>query len=137
MLLTQASFSQNKVSLALSNISVNLDGNQFQGEDQKFPFQYGRSTPDQVVYSKDGTVIIASFKLTSPKTSRSELKNSSVNLNVNYKVEYAGSKRTKSAEHIYYFDANRQFESQETFSFKLNNYSVKVVKFSFKAQIIE
>jgi hypothetical protein len=123
--------------MSISNVNVTIGDKTGQGADFNFPFKYGSWSPKQTIYNNDGTVITASFKLVSQKTGRSEMKNSSVKLYVDYNVEHAGDKRSKSTEHIYYLDTERAFESSETFSFKPTRYDVRVVKLKFKGTLGE
>lgn len=123
--------------MSISSVQVTVGDKTGQGADFNFPFKYGSWSPKQTIYNNDGTVITAAFKLVSQKTGRSEMKNSSVKLYVDYAVEHAGDKRSKSTEHIYYLDTERAFESSETFSFKPTRYDVRLVKLKFKGSLVD
>lgn len=137
LLININSFSQEMHKLILSNITVTIDGKDFESDTKEVPFQYGKKSLDIVVYSADKTSIMASFKLKSASSNRSEIKNSSVELYTSYNAIYAGESRKKTTEKIYYFDQERSFETNETFSYKTNKYEVKVIKLKFKTQIID
>lgn len=123
--------------ISIDSITVKAGEQIINPEPVNFPFKYGSWSPKITMVNEGGTVIQASFRLNSPRTGRSEIKNSSVELNVKYEVGHAGTKRVKEAEHIYYLDAERAFNSEETFSFKPDKYTVKVVRLSFRAKISE
>ena len=137
LLINFTSFSQEKHKLILSNIKVTMDGKDFESTDKEIPFEYGKKSLDIVLYSADNTNITASFKLKSASTNRSEIKNSSVELYANYNAIHAGESRKKTTEKIYYFDQERSFETNETFSYKTNKYDVKVIKLKFKTQLVD
>jgi hypothetical protein len=130
-------FGQQGTNLTISDIKVQSNGQIMEGKSFHFPFIYGKWSPKQEIFNAEGTIVSAAFKLVSPRSGRSEVKNSSVEFFVAYTVIHAGERRDKKAEHIYYLDAARSFESQETFSFKPNRYDIKIVKLNFKAALGE
>ena len=121
----------------IEGTTVTFSGDTGTGANFNFPFSYGSWSPSQTLFSDKGTIIQASFKLVSQQNNRSELKNSSIKIFVNYSVQHAGVTRSKTTEHIYYFDAERKFTSTETFSFKPTKYDVRIVKLQFTAYLKE
>lgn len=123
--------------MSIREVTVTVGDKTGKGVDFNFPFRYGSWSPVQTIYTHEGTTITAAFKMVSPRTGRSEMKNSSVKLFVDYTVVHAGEKRTKSTEHIYYLDTKRAFESAETFSVKTTRYEVQVIRLKFKGVLGE
>lgn len=119
----------------VSETIVTIGGEEFKGPDFNFPFSYGSWSPRQTLYNNNGTVIMASFKLATNSTARSEVKNSSLRIMVKYTVEHAGDKREKTTEQIKYLDAERKFKTSESFSLKASKYDVRVVKIAFNGML--
>lgn len=119
----------------ISGTTVTIGGEEVKGTDFNFPFSYGSWSPRQTLYKNNGTVIMASFKLATNSTARSEVKNSSLRILVNYTVQHAGDKREKTTEQIKYLDAERTFNTSESFSLKASKYDVRVIKISFNGRL--
>ena len=114
---------------------VNVGGEEFTGTDFNFPFNYGSWSPRQTIYNNNGTVVMASFKLSMSNTHRSEVKSSGLKIMVEYTVEHNGERRVKQTEQIKYLDAERKFKTSENFTFKTSKYEVKVIKLSYNAEL--
>lgn len=133
-LMANTAYGQTPV-MNISGTTVTISGEEFKGTEFNFPFSYGSWSPRQTLYNNNGTVIMASFKLATNSTARSEIKNSALRILINYTVQHAGDKREKTTEQIKYLDADRTFNTSESFSLKAGKYDVRVIKIAYSGKL--
>jgi hypothetical protein len=127
---------QNMGSLKIKDIRVVIDNKEMNSADISYPFEWNKDSKEYLLYAGDNLSIVAKYKITTYKSSRSSLKNSALNVIIRYYTVMDEKKSKRRSEKIFYLDQKREFNVDELFTFK-NDYNTSSVKLTYTAELIE
>lgn len=127
---------QNLGSLKIKDIKVVIDNKEINTADISYPFEWNKDSKEYLLYAGNNLSIVAKYKITTYKSSRSSLKNSALNVIIRYYTVMNEKKSKRRSEKIFYLDQKREFNVDELFTFK-DGYNASSVKLTYTAELTE
>lgn len=121
--------------LFVSNALIEMNGIQVQGLSGSQPVIPGTAGAPYQLYVSDSLVVTAVFKISGRSSGRSDVKDSSLGLKIDYLVTYRGYENKKRVERVFYLDETRSFREKERFNLALDKYRNYIVRLEFEGQI--
>lgn len=137
LLLTCSVSAQEKGRITFKDITVELKGNSATGNAVDYPFIMGQTNNLYTLFSSDSLTINARYKMTANNNRRSQVKDSSVRLYIQYEINYKGYSTDKKVEKMYFLDDNRSFKEKEVFNLNTSKFSNTVVRISYSGTLSE
>ncbi|MFM8431617.1 MAG: hypothetical protein ACKOQ6_08560 [Bacteroidota bacterium] len=97
----------------------------------------GKTSDWYILYDTDTLRIKAQYKLTANNSGRSQTKDSSVKLNINYTVVYKGRQQERKVEKMFFLDDERKIDGEETFNITLSKYSNSVIRLGYSGRLTD
>ncbi|MFM7217280.1 MAG: hypothetical protein ACKO1U_04610 [Bacteroidota bacterium] len=89
------------------------------------------------LYDTDTLRIRAQYKLTANNSGRSQIKDSSVKLSIDYSVDFKGRNEGRKVEKMFYLDEERAFKGEEIFTITMSKYSNSVIRLKYGGRVTE
>lgn len=130
-------FAQEKGRIAFKKISVEVKGNTATGPDVDYPFIMGQTSNRYTLYSSDSLTINARYKMTADNNRRSQIKDSSVRLFIQYEISYRGLSTDKKVEKMYFLDDSRTFQEKDVFNLNSGKFSNTTIRINYSGTLSE
>ena len=127
---------QDMGALKIKDIKVVIDNKEINTADISYPFEWNKDSKEYLLYAGNNLSIVAKYKITTYKSSRSSLKNSALNVTIRYYTVMNEKKSKRRSEKIFYLDQKREFNVDELFTFK-DGYNTSSVKLTYTAELTE
>jgi hypothetical protein len=129
--------SAQNVKLTISNLEVNIKDQKFEGNPFTVQMKVNRRTDRISIFKSNETEIKASYKLLKfGGVRRSNLKKTSLQLDIKYYFYYKGKKVKKNVQKDLYVNNDRQFEENEKAIF-MRGISNTVITITYKGVLPE
>ena len=135
-LITKMGNAQTTGSLKIQNIKLTIDGKEVTSPDLTLPFEWSKDSKEYQLYTGDQLSIMAKYRISTHKSSRSSVKNSALNVIINYYVTMGEEKDKRRSEKIFYLDQARQFNVEDLFTIK-KGYDNSIIKLNYTAALLQ
>jgi hypothetical protein len=117
------------VNLQISKLNVHFVNDTLRGSNSNIILQNNSSKQKVELFNSNNLTIKATYKInTNTGVRRSNLKNSAVNVYINYTFYYKDKKQKVKTERIFYLDDDKKFEEEQKAIFKegINNKLIRI-----------
>lgn len=121
--------------LFISDAVIELNGTQLQGLEGSQPVVPGTASAPCQLFISDSLRITAVFKIRGGSSGRSDLKDSSLRMKIDYSVSYRGYENRKRVERVFYLDESRSFREKERFNLAIDKYRNSIVRLEFSGRL--
>jgi hypothetical protein len=132
---TQPLQAQAPEKLFISNAVMEVNGVQVPGLSGSQPVIPGTAGAPYQLYVSDSLTVTMVFKIKGSSSGRSDLKDSSLRLKIDYTVTYRGYENRKRVERVFYLDETRSFREKERFNLALDKYRNSIIRLEFQGQL--
>ncbi|HQV00382.1 MAG: hypothetical protein JNK61_04510 [Bacteroidia bacterium] len=134
-IITTLCYSQNKAAILLTDLKVQVGQQSLIGPDVQTNMTMGKSTDSYILFRNDSILITAVYKLTAFSSRRSELKDGTLKLKIEYECKYLSTSTKTKVERMYYLDDKLMLNEKQLLNVKLSKFNSKQLYISYTGKI--
>ena len=126
-----------EMKIVLNTVEIRIKDASANGIKGDFRISAGKMSGSQTLFDTDSLKIQARYKLTANNSRRSQTKDSSVKLLIDYSLVYKGRGESRKVEKVFFLDNERAFSGNETFNISMSKYANTVIRLNYSGRLEE